>query len=214
MYRRIIYHTSIITSPRLLLALLPFAIFCGIACNRVPNRSNSAIDTTHDRNRESFDVVSLRVLESLKQANWEKLRKDAAPDILLAQIYSLSSGNWSKQQRLDIFPDLLFGGDVDEISTLSAPIGTYSIAGIQIHNDVLILSKQQECFKKFCHDVNTTNSNRPDWIERSEYIEAYDIDLLKGPAIRGKLVSSDHWYVEFTRYQERWVVSRLIRTAH
>lgn len=196
------------------LMLLLFVISCSISCNSI-SRNASPQQTSHmEQEKYSQSAVSSRVLVSLKSQNWTSFCRDAAPDIVLEQVYHLSSGNWPRQKRAEIFPDLLFGKDIDAASTIESSVGTYSLAGIKIPNSASISEKQLEWFKRFCRDVNTTYSNRPDWIESGEYLESPDTDLVHGPAIRGKLVSSDHWYVAFTYYKERWVVNQLIRTAH
>ena len=167
-----------------------------------------------EQKRESFDKVSGRVLQSLIEKNWDKLRQDAAPDVVLAQYYRLYSSGWSKQKRSDIFPDMIFGPDIEEASTEEAPVEIYSLAATKIHSSKPISKKQREWFKKFCQYVRSTNSNRPDWIVRGEFIEADDTDILHGPAIKGKVLSNEHWYVEFTFYKNCWVVSRLIIQGH
>ena len=161
-----------------------------------------------------FRSTAQRVLNSILSKNWDRLRHDATPNITLLQISRMNTESFSKKQRQDIFPDLIFGEDIEKSSTERATLETLSIAGTKISCNATIQKKQKEWFDKFCEHVISTHTNRPDWIEIGENVTAYDTDLIQGPGIVGKNVSNCHWYIEFTYYKEHWVVNRLIYTTH
>lgn len=197
-----------------IIKILYFFCFLGVSLiwsSSISAKEKSGQGSNHSIGNRELQRVAKRVVRSLILADWNALRKDAAPVVTMAQYTRVYSSEWSPKQLQHLTASDF---ELTKINTPGVGSQINTVVTLTISTKRNIRSFERKLFSTFCRHVRNTLANRPDWLQIGEYITSKEELSLIGPAMQCKMLSNEEWRVEFQYLGHRWVVSRLIMVAH